>query len=201
MTTKIVDFEDGDEQVGEAAPLAGGFSPAPEPKWLIDPIEVPADDMPWEYTERGKEKLIYPQAGRTFSCLPVAAAGTQMLVSKLQLGTMMAQEAERNEDAVKAQAAGAMIVETADAITSALARVIIRWNLIGWDGLPLPQPYQRPDVLMNLPNRALAWLSETVGAVAAGTYGDTKAARGNGSRPSRRATTAAPRQRRASASR
>lgn len=200
MTTRIVDFDDGADQV-EQAPITNTFAPPAEPQWLIDPIEVPADNMPWEYTDRGKEKLLYPQAGRVFYCLPVAAAGTQMLVSKLQLGTMMAQEAERVEDAAKAQAAGVMIVETADEITKALARVVVRWNLIGWDGLPLPQPYQRPDVLMGLPNRALAWLSETVGAVANGTYGDTPATRGNGLRPSRQRSKATPRQRQGSASR
>lgn len=151
--------------------------------WLIEPVEVPADNMPWTYKFAGKDHTIYPQAGRFIKVLPVSAAGTQMLMPKIMVGQAMVQGAGESEDIGKAQAGMAMVTQASEDMVRQLTAVIVDWDIIGWDRRLLPKPYRNLSVFMdNVPESALAWMAQTAGAVAAGTLGDTAEDQGKDSR-------------------
>lgn len=163
-------------------------TPAPavvtEIEWLVEPVEVPADDMPWTYMAGREERTIYPQKGKIVRILPVRAAGTQLVMPRIVVGQAMAREGSEAGDEAKAQAGMALVTEAAGDVVAQLSAVVVEWDIIGWDSRPLPQPYRNPKVMQDyLPDSALAWLSQAAGAVAGGTWGDDEDAVGKDEQP------------------
>lgn len=130
-------------------------TPAPavvtEIEWLVEPVEVPADDMPWTYMAGREERTIYPQKGKIVRILPVRAAGTQLVMPRIVVGQAMAREGSEAGDEAKAQAGMALVTEAAGDVVAQLSAVVVEWDIIGWDSRPLPPALSQPQGYAGLP--------------------------------------------------
>ncbi len=72
---------------------------------------------------------------------------------------------------------GMALARSLGALSEALAKRVVHWNWTDVMGVPMDQPFGRPDLIRSLHNEELLWL---VGAA----QGETPDQRGNGSTPS-----------------
>lgn len=159
---------DTDALANEFLAEFGGAEEAETPEFLIPLRRVPADDMPLtiggltdpETGEEVGEATYYLQKGRSVWFLPITSFATMFSTAGLLMSS-------------KRENAAAMVKSMGD-LCARLSEVVARWDLVGPDGTPLPQPYKRPEVIMGLTEDQLGWVIEHA------TARESKEKRGNG---------------------
>jgi len=171
MTMRVVDVDDfEDEVVEDEAPALPAEAVADSLHWLIDPIRVDADEMPWNYKVGGQKKRKYIQKGRWVMILPVESGQAQLLQGEVAAYAQLAANQEAGEE--KMGEAARKAVEAVKLLKAEYATMVVDWNLIGWDGLPLPKPYKNPAAIHGMPSDAVDWLHKQIGLVVHGADAD-----------------------------
>ena len=149
------------------------------PRFKIPPRRVAADDCAVHVGRRYDGQTIidhgetyYPHAGEWVEVLPVGTVQAMLAWNRLQVPALGESATPAEYQAYLRELDAALA-----AICAQLATVVVAWSWTDLVGQPLPQPYGRPDVLLQLELEELTWLK-------AAASGETGGERKNGSGPS-----------------